>query len=78
MKWSERSGCRGSQVEEEELRSGEPRSSICPDHFNTLRMLFCLCWDSLTHREGGELPGWGKEGDDPYCYAPTLTLPSLS
>lgn len=75
MRWSERSGCRGSQVEEEELRSGEPRSSVCPDHFNTLPLLSCLCRDSLTHREGGELLGWGKEGSDLYRSAPTLTLP---
>lgn len=60
MKWSELSGCSDSQVEEEELRSGEPCSSVCPDHFNTQPLLACPCQDSLTHREGVEFLGWER------------------
>lgn len=49
--WRELSGCRDSQVEEEELRGVESCSSICPDHFNTWPLLSCPCQDSLT--QGG-------------------------
>lgn len=63
------SGCGGSQVEEEELRTGEPHSSICPDHFNPRPLL---------PAHAGTPPLTGRAGKAPHCCAPTLTLPSYA
>lgn len=75
MKWSALLGCRSSQVEEEELRSGEPCSSVCPNHFNTQPLLSCPCQDSLTHREGVEfLARKGGQGSFLLCTNPDPAL----
>lgn len=75
MMWSELSGCRSSQLEEEELRSGEPCPSVCPDHFNTQPLLSCLCQDSLTPREGAGFLGQERRARI-LTAVPTLTPPS--